>query len=289
MFSFPLLQDASSMNQTQPLITVIITHYNCTKYLPFAIASITAQSWTNLQIIVIDDCSDEQTTYLQEIIDYFVKDIRVTFICNQVNVGCYVSKNLGIMNAKGDFITFHDADDYSLTTRLELQYNTCRKENLVACYGSYRCRQTGSQKLAEITLFIHRLTFIARFGFFDTVRVGGDTEFRHRLFLSGLRWKHLDVYVYACLDKWLEDGHGRNTSLTQNKVTIVNGYLRQRYRRSFQIPKSYLLYPFLHMGHFEILKDELTEEMEKSLFPSFENVSLASKESQFVKKRNGYL
>lgn len=94
---------------SEPLISVIMPVYNSDSYLKAAVDSIIRQTYKNLEIICVNDCStDKSPGILKELA---VKDSRVTVIDSPVNVGAGHARNLGIRRAKGEYITFVDADD----------------------------------------------------------------------------------------------------------------------------------------------------------------------------------
>jgi len=262
----------------QPLITVILTHYNCVKYLSFSISSILNQTWKNLELIVIDDCSSENRDEMNLIFDRFTeKDSRLRVFKNVKNIGCYISKNIGIREAKGEYITFQDADDFSITTRLEKQYMYCMKQKVKMCYGKYVCRITKLLKIAEITCFAHRDTFIKILGCFDSTRIGADSELRHRAHKLSMNYGLVDEYLYSCLDKWIENCGIRTSSLTQFHETSINSVLRQQYRLTYEqsFPTKYAVYQKMHL---EAMKNTLSEKMISNLFPEESDVLIVLKE-----------
>ncbi len=102
-----------------PEISVVIPAYNVAKYIVDSITSVVNQSFTNWELIVIDDGSTDTTA---EIIKPFLSDQRIKLI-SQHNKGVSVARNAGIRMATGKFITFLDADDYYLPTNLEDKRN----------------------------------------------------------------------------------------------------------------------------------------------------------------------
>jgi glycosyltransferase involved in cell wall biosynthesis len=268
---WPLCTGKSSIKKQQPLITVIMTNFNCAKYLSLSIASILNQTWKNIELIIIDDCSTEDKEEIEEILGHFKKDTRVQVMKNVRNVGCYISKNIGILVAKGEYITFQDADDFSIETRLEKQYLLCKRENVAMCYAKYSCRTTKLMKIAEITCFAHRDTFIKILGCFDSTRIGADSELRFRAQKSSFKYGIVDEYLYSCLDKWIENFGNRPSSLTQSHETSITSSLRQQYRITYESSRStkYSLYQKLH---FEMMKNILSEKLLNKLFPKEEDV-----------------
>ncbi|MDR2456991.1 MAG: glycosyltransferase family 2 protein, partial [Clostridiales Family XIII bacterium] len=100
----------SEIKEELPLITVIVPAYNVEKYLDDCINSIIKQTYKNLEIIIINDCSSDKTG---EIIDDFAKkDKRIISVHNEKNIGLANTRSMSIKIAKGDYIFFVDSDDY---------------------------------------------------------------------------------------------------------------------------------------------------------------------------------
>lgn len=91
------------------LITVIVPIYNAEKYLHRCIDSILAQSYTDFELLLIDDGSPDNCGAICE--EYAAKDSRIR-VFHKENGGVSSARNLGLNNAKGSYITFCDADDY---------------------------------------------------------------------------------------------------------------------------------------------------------------------------------
>ncbi|MBR0473360.1 MAG: glycosyltransferase family 2 protein [Methanosphaera sp.] len=92
------------------LISIIIPTYNIENYLSECLTSILSQSFTNFEVIIIDDCSSDSTKCL---IEYFMKkDYRIRLFENEHNVGPGISRNRGIEYARGKYVMFVDGDDW---------------------------------------------------------------------------------------------------------------------------------------------------------------------------------
>lgn len=111
------------------LISVIMSYYNSEKYIKQSIASILEQTHDNLELILIDDGSTDNSS---NIIDTFI-DKRITKLKNKYNLGVPLSFNKLINRAKGEFIAFMDADDISVNNRLEAQLKYLLINNLDVC------------------------------------------------------------------------------------------------------------------------------------------------------------
>lgn len=92
------------------MISVIIPVYNTAEYLDECILSVVNQKYTDLEILLIDDCSTDGSAQLLD--NWAERDPRITVIHNPVNSGVSASRNIGLQEAKGDFIAFVDSDDW---------------------------------------------------------------------------------------------------------------------------------------------------------------------------------
>jgi glycosyltransferase involved in cell wall biosynthesis len=100
-----------------PLVSVVIATYNMGEYLPHAVQSVLDQSYTNVEIIVIDDGSTDDT---RDRIKPYLCDGRVRYLY-QENKGQTVAKNRGFMESKGTYVALLDADDVWFPDKLEKQ------------------------------------------------------------------------------------------------------------------------------------------------------------------------
>ncbi len=105
------------MGETRPLISVILPTYNRASTIKRAIRSVLNQTYANLELIVVDDASvDDTETIVSEI-----KDERVRYLRHESNKGGGATRNTGIKAAKGDYIAFQDSDDEWLPQKLDKQ------------------------------------------------------------------------------------------------------------------------------------------------------------------------
>jgi len=109
------------MDQQQK-ISIIIPCYNAGKYIREAVDSIVNQTYRNLEILLIDDGSVDDTKAI--ISEYAQQDKRVVPVFNDKNIGLIRTLNIGVKKTTGDFIARMDADDISVLNRIEILYNT---------------------------------------------------------------------------------------------------------------------------------------------------------------------
>lgn len=104
------------MSVQKPLISIIIPVYNVEKYLSNCLDSIIEQTWTNLDIILVDDGSNDKSGEICD--DYAIKDSRIRVI-HKLNAGLSAARNSGLNVAKGDYVGFVDSDDWIEPTMYE--------------------------------------------------------------------------------------------------------------------------------------------------------------------------
>ena len=108
------------------LISVIIPVFNIENYIAKCIESVMDQSYSNLEIIIIDDGSTDGSSKICD--EYSKKDGRIQVI-HQKNVGLSGARNNGIKLSKGDYIAFLDGDDYIEKDMYELLYKNIKSNN----------------------------------------------------------------------------------------------------------------------------------------------------------------
>ncbi|MBQ6350767.1 MAG: glycosyltransferase family 2 protein [Methanobrevibacter sp.] len=105
------------------MISVIMPTYNRARTLKRAIDSVLAQTYSDIELIVVDDCSTDNT---KDIIDKY-SDERLRYVRLKKNSGACVARNVGIEKAKGEYIAFQDSDDYWEKEKIEQQIRSLRE------------------------------------------------------------------------------------------------------------------------------------------------------------------
>lgn len=168
-------------------VTVLLCVYNGEEFLREAIESILAQTYTDFEFIVVDDCSTDTSA---EILRSY-SDTRIRLISNPHNLGLTKSLNVGLKFANGEYIARLDADDYSMPERLARQVTYMDNNPAVGVAGTFAQITTGEirvktpQKLAclkELLLldnvFIHSSVMIRRSVLVDN-QLGYDEHFKY--------------------------------------------------------------------------------------------------------------
>ncbi|MBI6069093.1 glycosyltransferase family 2 protein [Clostridium perfringens] len=114
-----------------PLVSTIIPFYKNKKWLKEAIESVLNQTYKNIEIILVNDGSDED---IKDIINMYNEKVIYIY---QDNKGAASARNLGIEKASGEYIAFLDSDDIWLEEKVEIQIKYMLKENLSWCHTNY--------------------------------------------------------------------------------------------------------------------------------------------------------
>ena len=118
------------------LVSIVTPTYNSEKYIAETIKSVLNQTYTNFEMIVVDDCSHDTTS---DIIKSFqAKDPRIHFVQLPTNSGAAIARNRGIEKAAGDFLTFLDGDDLWFPSFIEESIAYSLKKNAPFVFSSYK-------------------------------------------------------------------------------------------------------------------------------------------------------
>ena len=172
-----------------PRVTVAITTWSPDQTLRSAVGSILAQSWRNLEILIVDDCSDEQ--FLPVLEEAASLDPRIRLIRMERNGGTYLARNRAIQEATGDLFTVNDSDDWSHPQRIELQVDCMLQDPTLMATSSraLRCTENLVYSLPGVSasrenassLMFWRRNVVEKIGYYDASRKGADSEYAIRI------------------------------------------------------------------------------------------------------------
>ncbi len=100
------------------LVSIITPSYNTADFIEETIKSVLAQTYTNWEMIIVDDCSTDNT---DEVVKPYLEDGRIRYLKNEKNSGAAISRNYALREAKGRWIAFLDSDDLWMPEKLEKQ------------------------------------------------------------------------------------------------------------------------------------------------------------------------
>ena len=130
------------------LVSVIMPAYRCAPYLAQAVESALKQTHKNLEIVVIDDCSGDETLAIAQALAG--QDSRVRLLKNETNQGTAATRNRGLEEAKGEFIAFLDGDDCWQPDKMARQLALLEKTGAGLCYTAYDFMDAEGQRTGKV-------------------------------------------------------------------------------------------------------------------------------------------
>ncbi|AYF34609.1 hypothetical protein CUU95_12680 [Vreelandella alkaliphila] len=217
----------AKVRRRMPLVSVVVPAYNAENTINVALKSLLAQSWPNIEIIVVDDASTDGT--VKRVEKRARLEPKLTLIQHEKNQGAYSARNTGVKAAKGAFITVHDSDDWSHPQKIERQVLALIQRDSVMATQSFWVRvddqlqPLGPWHLCTDWLEPNPASVMVRrevldtLGLWDEVAVAADNEFVERL------QKHYgaDALFKVATDVPLAFSLVQAASLTQRKMTHV--------------------------------------------------------------------
>jgi glycosyltransferase involved in cell wall biosynthesis len=170
-------------------VSVLMPAYNAAGLVATALESLLAQSWRNIEIVVVDDASTDGTA---DVADAFAgRDPRVVVLRQERNRGAYPARNAGLAVATGRFVTVHDADDWSHPQKIELQARHALTTGAPIVVSAavrvledmtinFRAPQR-THILSSFPSFLFETRVVREVGGWDAVRMGADAELYSRL------------------------------------------------------------------------------------------------------------
>ena len=121
-------------NLVIPLVSIIMPAYNTEKYIQASIDSVLNQTFTNWELIIINDGSTDSTVEIVK--ENQKRDHRIILI-NQVNKKQAAARNAGFKISKGEWIAILDSDDLWVNNKLEIQLESCEKADVIYSSGIF--------------------------------------------------------------------------------------------------------------------------------------------------------
>lgn len=116
------------------LVSIIMPSYNTASFIAESIQSVLAQSYKDWELIIVDDCSPDNT---DDVVKPYLSDERIRYLKNEKNSGAAVSRNRALREAKGKWIAFLDSDDLWMPEKLQKQVRFMEKNGYHFSYTNY--------------------------------------------------------------------------------------------------------------------------------------------------------
>lgn len=243
--------------EINPKVSIIIPVYNAEKYLSRCLDSILKQTYSNIEIILVDDGSEDKSSYLCD--RYAILDRRIKAY-HKSNEGVSIARNYGIENCNGEYIVFVDSDDYLISECIETLVKLVRneEESVLGCVdyyenqngklSTYSCEDGKIDSLGYdeslIKIFdplsyrgylwnkIFRLSEIRKYEirFLPGVKIWEDTLFLMEYIINSsakILYKHTPLYVYSIYPDSTMGRMDHSKHLTMMKCTnkLLNNLL----------------------------------------------------------------
>ncbi len=140
-----------------PLISIITPNYNCARFIAQTIESVLAQTYTNWEMLIVDDCSTDGSYEIAQ--GYAEKDSRIKVFRNEKNSGTAVSRNRAIEASSGEYVAFLDSDDLWLPEKLERQLKFMQENNCDFSFTEYEHIDEENKSLHQIANVTKQLSY----------------------------------------------------------------------------------------------------------------------------------
>lgn len=250
------------MKEKQPFVSVITPTYNSAAYIKETIHSVKRQTHENWELIIVDDCSTDDT---REIINKEVQsDERIRAYFLESNSGAAVARNTALKKAKGSYIAFLDADDQWLPLKLEKQIKFMEENDYAFSFTQYSIMdQEGNDtgKVIEVPEAIdyHGLLKNTIIGFL-TVMI--NIEKTGYVEMPNIRTRQDYALELSILKKGFK-AYGLNETLSKYRVvkgSISSNKIKaakrnwQVYREIENLSLGYSIWCFLHYAYYAVKK-----------------------------------
>lgn len=212
------------------LVSIITPTYNCAEYIAETIESVQNQTYQNWEMIIVDDCSIDNTKDVVQ--PYIEADSRISYYELKQNSGAAVARTTSMKMAKGDYMAFLDSDDLWYPEKLEKQIAYMKKNNYAFTCTKYEQIDENSELLGKIIKVIpktnyNRLLLDCPVGnstvMYDVTKMGKfkvpDIKKRNDDALW-LRMLKKEKYIYG-MDEVLMKYRVRKNSISSNKMQLI--------------------------------------------------------------------
>ena len=135
--------------------TIVIPIFNRVQYIPETLDSVIRQTYTDLEIICVDDCSSDRSPVLLQ--NYAKTDLRIKVLTHAKNKGLYLARKTGVLNASGDYILFLDCDDVLALHAVEVIYNALCKNSVEVLEYGYHSIHANENTVPDSAITVDKL------------------------------------------------------------------------------------------------------------------------------------
>jgi len=144
------------MDYIDGLVSVIIPAYNVASYITETIQTVQNQTYQNFEILIIDDCSKDDTGVVVQALSQ--EDARIKYICQPTNMGAAEARNRGLKEAKGRYIAFLDSDDLWDRQKLEKQLKDMADNDIAFSFTSHDYIDDNAEKTKDSIKIVRKVS-----------------------------------------------------------------------------------------------------------------------------------
>lgn len=139
------------------MVSIVVPVYNAERFLRETIACIQRQTYTNWELLLVDDCSTDGSREL--IREFEEKDNRIHLLCAAENQGAARSRNQGVMASKGQYLCYLDADDVWMEEKLSKEIDFIQKKDAAFIFSGYEFADEKAVGLGKIVKVPEEITY----------------------------------------------------------------------------------------------------------------------------------
>ncbi len=221
--------------EKRPLVSIITPNYNCGNFIALTIESVIAQTFTDWEMLIQDDCSTDNSYEIA--LEYAKKDSRVKVFRNEKNSGAAITRNNAIKIAQGKYLAFLDSDDIWFPEKLEKQLEFMQKNNCDFVFSEYEQIDEKNNSLGKRVTTTKKLTYtkLLMHGWPGCLTVMYDQEKSGKIYTPDTK-KNNDRALFLKVLKVLDNACGmkeslalyriRKSSISRNKWKMIKPYIR---------------------------------------------------------------
>lgn len=248
----------------QELVSIITPLYNSQEYIEETIQSILNQNYSNWELIVVDDCSRDES--LAIVGEFANKDSRIKIIKLEENSGAAIARNTGIENAKGRYIAFLDSDDLWVPEKLEKQIEFMKGKDISFSFTGYiKIDEDGTEK-GQVTIpDVVTYKELLKSNVIGCLTAIYDVEKLGKIYMPNIR-KRQDHALWLKILKGHTNAYGLNEplakyriregSISRNKIKAAS-YQWKLYREVERLSIGKSLYYFINYAYHGFKKSKI--------------------------------
>ncbi len=209
------------------LVSIITPSYNSESFIEACINSVIAQSYTNWELIIVDDCSIDNTKEIIEKLSLSEKRIKPVFL--EKNVGPANARNIALELARGRFIAFLDSDDLWLPLKIQKQIEFMCTNNIAFCFSEYEVISEDGETLINTIKVPQKINYNQYLSntIIGCLTVMIDKEKTKSFRMQDIRSSH-DMVLWLELMKRGFDAYGMQQCLAQYRLVSTSNTAKKK-------------------------------------------------------------